>query len=176
MAYGLIDENSILIQKQTNFEKGFISIPDNATCGQKRLPDNSFIDSIKVVTKKEAKDAINLAAGDARFKIMQYFVSPGFGTLDEYNNTALEVKRWRDAGSPVGDVPLAIEAWSVPKGITNEEAAVELEGQEAFLRAKLDEIRVLRLTGTVAVDNANSDWDSVAQPHIDALKNYDPLA
>lgn len=124
--------------------------------------------------RKQAIDAINFAAGEAREKIMLAFVSPGFGTIDEYNNTALEVKKWRDAGSPADDVPAAITAWSTPKQITDEEAAADLEAQESFLRAKLDEVRVLRLAGTVETANAESEWENVAQPHIDALRNYSP--
>lgn len=131
---------------------------------------------VEMPTKEYAIAAINLAAGDARLKVMEAFVSPGFGTLDEYNNTALEVKRWRNFGSPTDDVPESITAWAIPKGLTNEQAAADLEAQEDFLRSKLDAIRTLRLAGIVATDNAISDWDAVAQPHINALNNYDPLA
>jgi hypothetical protein len=129
-----------------------------------------------VLTQQTAKDAINEAAGNARLRIQQAFVSPGYGTLDEYNNTALEVKRWRDAGSPVGNVPRAVTAWSTPKGITDEQAATELEAQEALLRGKLDDVRELRLAGTISVDYATADWETVAQPYIDSLNSYDPLA
>ena len=176
MPYGLIDENDILIQKQPDPSNGFIEIPSDAVCGQIKQPDGSFIDPSITVSQESARNAINIAAGNARFKIMEAFVSPGFGTLDEYNNTALEVKKWRDAGNPVDNVPESITAWAIPKGITNEQAATELEAQEAFLRGKLDAVRTLRLAGTVATDNALSDWGDVAQPHIDALNNYDPLA
>jgi hypothetical protein len=135
---------------------------------------NPYVEPL--ATQQGAKDAINIAAGHARGRIESIFVSPGYGTSDEYNNTALEVERWRDAGSPAGDVPESITSWAIPKGITNEQAATDLEAQEALLRSKLDAVRTLRLAGTVAVDDATSDWDTVAQSHIDNLNNYDPLA
>jgi len=34
MAYGLLDQNNILIQKDVEPHNGFIQIPDNAICGQ----------------------------------------------------------------------------------------------------------------------------------------------
>lgn len=176
MKYALI-ENNIVMQTQPNYQTGFVEVPDSVIVGMIDNGDGTFSNPPPTpLTKQESVDAINLAAGNARLKIMNAFVSPGFGTLDEYNNTALEVKKWRDAGNPADDVPESITAWAIPKGLTNEQAAADLEAQEAFLRGKLDAVRTLRLAGTVAVDDATSDWDTVAQPHIDALNNYDPLA
>jgi len=180
--------NSITITDVHKINGQLIINPDGESQSVPEQPGNRYYDLIvkwvnegneisviePTLTKQQSIDAINEAAGEARKKIMLAFVSPGFGTIDEYNNTALEVKKWRDAGSPADDVPLAITAWSTPKQITDEEAAAELEAQEAFLRAKLDEVRALRLAGTVETANAESEWENVAQPHIDALRNYSP--
>ena len=127
-------------------------------------------------SKQAIIDSINIAAGKARLKIEDAFISVGYGTKDEYNNVALEVKRWRDAGGVDGDAPRSITSWAIPNGLTNEEAATDLEAQEVFLRGKMDDVRDLRLAGTVEVGNAASNWETVGQPHIDALNNYDPFA
>jgi hypothetical protein len=42
MAYGLLDQNNVLVQKQLVAQDGFISIPDSAVCGQVKV-GNDFV-------------------------------------------------------------------------------------------------------------------------------------
>ena len=43
MAYIKLNDDNVIIQKQPNFEPGFIEAPDNVICGMIKQSDGSFI-------------------------------------------------------------------------------------------------------------------------------------
>lgn len=125
--------------------------------------------------RDNAKTLIDTAAGNAR----QRFVSVGQLIDMEYKLAEQQTKEWRAAGSPAGDVPLAISDWAVAAGMTNEQAATDIEVTAESWALVLIAVRKIRLEGKAAIDAATDqgtadDMSNVAQPFIDQLDALKP--
>ena len=125
--------------------------------------------------KNTAKKLIDIAAGAAR----QRFVSVGQLIDMEYKLAEQQTKDWRAAGSPTGDVPQAISDWAVAAGMTNEQAATDIEVTAESWALVLIAVRKIRLEGKAAIDAATDqgtadDMSNVAQPFIDQLDALTP--
>lgn len=118
--------------------------------------------------RKEAKDAIDAAAGDAR----QAFVSIGWGVEEEYRLAKQQADAWIAAGKPADAVPPAVAVWAQARGWTAEQAVQDILDTEAAWMAALAAIRQARLLGKAAVDAAPDDADFavVAAPYIAQLE------
>lgn len=118
--------------------------------------------------RKEARDAIDAAAGAARAA----FVSIGWGVEEEYRLAKQQADEWVAAGKPANDVPPAVAVWAQARGWTAEQAAQDILDTEAAWMAALAAIRQARLLGKAAVDAApdNADFDAVAAPYIAQLE------
>lgn len=119
-----------------------------------------------------AKRAIDTAAGSARAR----YVSAGQLVEEEYRLALQQTQAWRDAGSPAGQVPAAIQDWADAAGITAEQAATSIEQTAAAWESVLLQIRQVRLAGKAAVDAAGDadDFAAIAQPFIDQLGAMQP--
>ncbi|MBE0471770.1 MAG: hypothetical protein IBX55_19950 [Methyloprofundus sp.] len=129
-----------------------------------RLPD-SISDR-----RDTAKELIDQSAGNAR----QRYVSVGPLVEEEYRLALQQCKAWRAAGSPEASVPAAISDWAIASGMTDEQAAANIEQTAAGWELVLLTIRQIRLSGKAAVDAAtdlgtHDDMQNVAQPYIDQL-------
>lgn len=125
--------------------------------------------------RNNAKTAIDIAAGQAR----QRFVSSGQLIDMEYKLAQEQTKAWRDAGSPAGDVPLAVSDWAAAAGMTDEQAAQDIEATAQAWEMVLLTVRQIRLAGKAAVDAATDqgtadDMANVAQAYIDQLDALTP--
>jgi len=120
-----------------------------------------------------AKTSIDTAAGAARAR----YVSAGQLVAEEYRLALEQTEQWRAAGNPADSVPAAISDWAITAGITDEEAAIDIERTAAAWEQVLLAIRQQRLAGKVAVDSAADDADFavVAQPYIDQLNKMKPV-
>lgn len=141
--------------------------------GQPILVDRPF----PVITDRRdaAKTEIDAAAGDAR----QRFVSTGTLIDMEYKLAQEQTKAWRDAGSPAEDVPDAITSWAAAAGMTDEQAAADIEATATAWEQVLIAVRQIRLAGKAAVDAATDqgtadDMATIAQPFIDQLDALAP--
>jgi hypothetical protein len=124
---------------------------------------------------KSIKQLIDQAAGNAR----QRYVSVGQMVEEEYRLALHQTKEWRAAGSPSANVPAAISDWAIASGMTDEQAATDIEQTAAYWDQVLLNIRQIRLSGKTAVDNAtdlgtHDDMQNVAQPYIDQLNLMQP--
>ena len=122
-----------------------------------------------------AKIRIDTAAGAAR----QRFVSTGSLIDMEYKLAQEQTAAWRAAGSPAEDVPAAIRDWGTAAGMTDEQAAADLEATAAAWDQVLITVRKIRLEGKAAVDAATDqgtadDMANAAQPYIDQLDALTP--
>lgn len=122
-----------------------------------------------------AKRAIDDAAGAAR----QRFVSTGTLIDMEYKLAQEQTAAWRAAGSPADNVPDAITSWAAAAGMTDEEAAADIEATAIAWEQVLIGVRQIRLAGKAAVDAAADqgtadDMMNVAQPYIDQLDALAP--
>ena len=122
------------------------------------------------ISPDEYKALIDVAAGNARAA----FIANGDLVEQEYTLAEQEVVAWRDAGSPANDVPKSISAWATATGMTDEQAAQGIETAAQSLTGALLSIRAIRLAGKAAIDNANDNFESVAQPFIDQLNQIRP--
>ncbi|MCX4187159.1 hypothetical protein [Methylophaga sp. OBS4] len=125
--------------------------------------------------RQYAKSYIDNAAGNAR----QRFVSTGQLIDMEYKLAQEQTIAWRAAGSPAEDVPPAISDWAAAAGLTDEEAAADIEATAAAWEQVLITVRQIRLAGKAAVDAATDqgtadDMANVAQPYIDQLDSLAP--
>lgn len=125
--------------------------------------------------KNKAKAAIDGAAGASR----QRFVSTGTLIDMEYKLAQEQTKAWRAAGSPANDVPESITSWAAAAGMTDEEAAADIEATAIAWEQVLIAVREIRLAGKAAVDAAADqgtadDMANVAQPYIDQLDALAP--
>jgi hypothetical protein len=118
-------------------------------------------------TKADAKSAIDQSAGRARFRM----ASAGVFVDEEYTQTELAVQQWRLDGSPANDVPDEVACWAEAQTPpwTNEAAAQDIEYNALGFKYMIALIRRHRLTGKGAVDAAQIDFASVAQPFINYL-------
>lgn len=117
-----------------------------------------------------AKKSIDQAAGDAR----SGYVSRGEFIGEEYSLALRQCQEWRLAGSPALAVPLSISDWAIASGMTDEQAAVDIEQTAQYFETTLLTIRQIRLSGKAAVDSAvdlgtHTDMSDVAQLYIDQL-------
>jgi hypothetical protein len=125
--------------------------------------------------KDAAKAAIDKAAGNAR----QRFVSTGTLIDMEYKLAQEQTAAWRAAGSPAGDVPDTITSWAAVTGMTDEEAAQDIEATAVAWEQVLIGVRQIRLAGKAAIDAAADqgtadDMATIAQPYIDQLNALAP--
>lgn len=125
--------------------------------------------------RNAAKSSIDSAAGNAR----QRFVSTGTLIDMEYKLAQEQTKAWREAGSPANNVPDAITSWAAAAGMTDEEAAADIEATANAWEQVLIAVRQIRLAGKAAVDAAADqgtadDMMNVAQPYIDQLDALAP--
>jgi len=169
--FGLLDENNVLIQKQPNEQEGFVSIPNDAVCGQ-ILENGEFVNppAHRSIASADAKSLIDVAAGGARSS----FIADGELVEQEYALAEQEVIAWREAGSPSGAVPQSVSAWAEATGMSDEQAAQGIETAAESLKGVLLSIRAIRLAGKAAIDNASVNFDAVAQPFIDQLDQIRP--
>jgi len=125
--------------------------------------------------RNNAKTAIDNAAGEAR----QRFVSNGSLIDMEYKLAQEQTQAWRAAGSPADDVPLAVSDWAAAAGITDEQAAADIEATATAWENVLLAVRQIRLSGKAAIDAATDqgsadDMANIAQPYIDQLDALKP--
>jgi len=116
-------------------------------------------------SKLDAKNAIDQAAGRARFRV----VSQGTLIDQEYALLACRIKDWRTAGSPAGNVPAMLQNYATNTGQTAENAAQQIESQVTGFETFLETTHNLRHAGKAAVDATASDFCTAAQPYINAL-------
>jgi hypothetical protein len=118
-------------------------------------------------TKSDAKNAIDQAAGRARFRM----ASVGVFVDEEYTQTELAVQQWRLDGSPANGVPDEVACWAEAQTPpwTNEAAAQDIEYNALGFKYMIALIRRHRLIGKCAVDAAQIDFAGVAQPFINYL-------
>ena len=116
-------------------------------------------------TQTDARQAIDLAAGRARARV----VSPGVNVADEYRLTQQQVSAWRAAGSPLDAVPATLQSWMDATGWDANTAATDIEQSAASMESALVAIRAQRLAGKAAVNAATSQIYDVALPFITAL-------
>ena len=109
-------------------------------------------------TKADAHNAIDQAAGRARFRVM----SPGTLLSEEYKLTQAQVNAWRSAGSLANAVPATLQSWVTATGMTAEEAAQDIEQTAAQYEGLLELIRDTRLIGKANVNNEQTDYISIA--------------
>jgi hypothetical protein len=129
------------------------------------LPTVATLPPASVWTKTDAKNAIDLAAGRARFRQ----VSDGTLINDEYQLTINQVKAWRDASSPSGAVPATISSWATAANLSAELAAQSIETTASTYETALENIRDTRLMGKAAVDAETGDFIAVANTYIATL-------
>jgi len=103
--------------------------------------------------KRQALDAIDTQAGDARLRL----VSPGWLVEEEYRQALDAVRAWRNAGSPMDDVPSEIQTAAAYEGLDTEEAAQSIERTASQWRDMLAAIRELRLNGKRMVMEATAE-------------------
>jgi hypothetical protein len=129
------------------------------------LPTVATLPPASAWTKTDAKNAIDLAAGRARFRQ----VSDGTLINDEYQLTINQVKAWRDASSPSGAVPATISSWATAANLSAELAAQSIETTASTYETALETIRDTRLMGKAAVDAETGDFVAVANTYIATL-------
>lgn len=117
-----------------------------------------------IVTKSQAKTAIDQAAGRARARI----VSAGLLIDQEYALTEKEILAWQAAGSHANDIPPTLQTWVDATGMTPELAAADTLAVANQYVIALRAIRHIRLTGKAAVDTA-TDFAATAQTYINQL-------
>jgi len=99
--------------------------------------------AITEARKEAAMNGIDTAAGDARMR----FASPGWLVEEEYRQAFEAVRAWREAGSPIDDVPSEIQTAADYEELDIEGAATSIEQTAAAWRDMLAAIRDLRLNG-----------------------------
>lgn len=117
----------------------------------------------EVLTKDQAKELIDQAAGRARMRL----VSKGLLIDQEYLLAELDVKKWRADGEPT-TLPPSLQTWVDASGMTVSDAAANIEQTATAFRNALSAIRDKRLKGKAAVDTA-TDFKATAQTYIDDL-------
>jgi hypothetical protein len=146
------------------------------TADENSAPFLAEMDTASIAGRRtSAKQTIDTAAGNARGR----YVSVGQMVEEEYRLALQQVKDWRAAGSPAANVPAAISDWAIASGMTDEQAATDIEQTAAYWDQVLLNIRQIRLSGKAAVDNAtdlgtHDDMQNVAQPYIDQLNLMQP--
>lgn len=122
--------------------------------------------------KAKLKDSIDTKAGVVRAA----YVSEGALIEEEYRLALQQAKDWRALGSPAGAVPLSVSDWAVASGMTNEQAAADIEQTSTYWDGVLLSVRKCRLDGKAAVDNAgvNDDLEAIAQTCLDQLEQLIP--
>ena len=103
--------------------------------------------------KSQALDDIDTLAGEARRR----FVSPGWLVEEEYRQAFDAVRSWRDAGSPLDDVPSEIQTAADYEELDAEAAAQSIEQTAGEWRAMLAAIRELRLNGKRMVMDSTAE-------------------
>lgn len=128
-----------------------------------RLPTQAEIDASG---RKAARDAIDMAAGDAR----QAFVSPGALVDQEYRDAQAEAQAYADAGY-TGTVPSMVQSWADAASMTAQQAADDMLATAGQWTQVMQSIRAVRLVGKAAVDAApaGANYMAVAQPYLDQL-------
>lgn len=123
------------------------------------------------LSKESLKDYVDLAANRARLR----FIAKGETVVEEYRLAAQQTASWRDAGSPAESVPSAISSWATASGMTDEEAAANIETTLVGFESVLLNIRSIRLSGKSAIDSAPTlEAKDVAQGFIDQLDAITP--
>ncbi|WP_438863759.1 hypothetical protein [Neptunicella sp.] len=117
-------------------------------------------------TAADAKNAIDQAAGRARFRV----VSQGTLIDQEYALLACRIKDWRTAGSPSETVPVMLQNYATNTSQTNEAAAQQIEAQVTGFETFLETTHNLRHAGKAAIDNAETDFCAAAAPYIAQLE------
>lgn len=121
---------------------------------------------LQLNTKEAARNAIDLAAGRARIR----HVSQGALIAEEYNQAKQQVRQWREAGSPIEDVPAMIAARAQSLNVTPDQAALDIEQASEDYEALFNATFSIRLEGKKAVtDAAPEDFQQVAQNYINQL-------
>jgi hypothetical protein len=118
-------------------------------------------------TIDDAKYAIDLAAGKARFKLM----SAGTLLNEEYQLTLNELNQWIDIGSPETDVPETLQSWVDASGMSLQEAAQNIEDMNNLFTSSLKTIRRIRLAGKAKLTPDSSDFHVLALATIQELEN-----
>lgn len=133
-----------------------------------RLPTQAEIDASGC---KGARDAIDMAAGEAR----QAFVSPGALVDQEYRDAQAQAQAYMDAGY-TGTVPPMVQSWADASCMTAQQAADDMLSTALQWTQAMQSIRAVRLAGKAAVDAApaGADYMAVAQPYIDQLAAIRP--
>jgi hypothetical protein len=163
--------NALPILRQAPLQKykkpsALRALREYTTCMANSGFDSEYVlASSEAWTKEDAKKAIDLAAGKARFSN----VSSGTLIGDEYQLTINQVTAWRNADSPINAVPLTIQSWANATGLTAELAAQNIESTAAAYETTLANIRDIRLTGKAAVEAETGDFVAVAKTYIDQL-------
>ncbi len=163
-------------------EKAALGITKVQVVGEHNDPtfyNNSEVLSNGVLTKSSAvkadltqakngiKNLIDSVAGSAR----NSYLSQGDHVIREYDQAYSEANTFKDAGYPVGDVPLSVSCWATASSITAQAAADSIIAQGNFLKLKLDQIREARLIGKASIDAATTVEDILAakQTALEAL-------
>ncbi|WP_416305222.1 hypothetical protein [Neptunicella sp. SCSIO 80796] len=116
-------------------------------------------------TAADAKNAIDQAAGRARFRV----VSQGTLIDQEYALLACRIKDWRTAGSIAGNVPAMLQNYATNTSQTAENAAQQIEIQVSAFEAFLETTHNIRHAGKAAIDAAETDFCAAAAPYISEL-------
>ena len=117
-----------------------------------------------------AKKRIDAAAGSARNR----FVSTGVLIEEEYRAAALDVERWRSAGSDPDVAPDSLSIWAQISGQTLEQAASEIEQTAAGYRSALLAIRKIRLSAKAEIDAAEAGIDEITEVALQLLADIKP--
>jgi hypothetical protein len=129
------------------------------------LPTIATLPAQSSWTKSDAKNAIDIAAGRARFRA----VSSGTQINDEYQLTSTQVKSWRNLSSPIEAVPATLQSWADAENISAELAAQSIESAAAAYEAAIINIRDIRLNGKADVTAETGDYITVALAIITTL-------
>ncbi|BFM16264.1 hypothetical protein R50073_24470 [Maricurvus nonylphenolicus] len=114
---------------------------------------------------------LDILAGEARAR----FISPGEGTLEEYNRAYQVAKEFKDANYE-GEIPSAIADNMRYKSLSAQESTDDILAEALGMNQVLDTIRSLRLDGKLAINNAKvgDNIEAIKQPFIDALEAIKP--
>ena len=126
---------------------------DTAVPGVLRVISTEDWDTMTERRKAQALDSIDTMAGEARRR----FVSPGWLVEEEYRHAFDAVRAWRDAGSPLDDVPSEIQTAADYEQLDTEAAAQSIEQTAEKWRLMLSTIRELRLSGKRMVIDATAE-------------------
>jgi hypothetical protein len=117
-----------------------------------------IVAALAAANLEEAQQAIDLAAGRARAR----YASRGEHVAAEYEQAEAAAKVYQAAGY-AGEAPAAVHAWAEATGMTAQAAAENILATASAWRAKLDEIRRIRLVGKAAVTAAADPAAALAE-------------